>query len=419
MRLTPLCSASAMAQGLVTTRADLLPKDVRLDVKVKDLRARRVFSPDTGVINNVDGGFGDDDDGDVSKGGESGGGDVIKVDGGGGGVCLICDDDMAIAAQDTNNMTIKSILLAEKLTGSNFTNWYRNLMIVLRYEKNIKFVELSIGPAPDTETVNPDTIDKYYESVNLEQEVACLMLSIKAFHAYKQETRSVSKLLSLEDEKLLGHFGMPRLCIPKKAETPAVLAIREGKIQKDRKKPQEAKGKDKGKNKLAYAPKAKIPPPPKRDNPVKDFICHHCKEGLIGSRKLKHGALRLYMGNKMCATVEAIRSFDLILPSGLIIVLDNCHFAPTVTRGVLSISRLVNNGIQSIEVLKWDQQVVSELVALRNLLEDMDQDSAHMVAASKVSMLKPGEFELWRMMIEQYIKMIDYALWEVIENGAT
>ncbi|GJZ05859.1 hypothetical protein Tco_0539652 [Tanacetum coccineum] len=49
----------------------------------------------------------------------------------------------------------------------------------------------------------------------------------------------------------------------------------------------------------------------------------------------------------------------------------------------------------------------------------MDQDSTHMVVASKVPMLKPGEFELWRMMIEQYIQMIDYALWEVIENGAT
>ncbi|GJR66734.1 hypothetical protein Tco_0012799 [Tanacetum coccineum] len=46
----------------------------------------------------------------------------------------------------------------------------------------------------------------------------------------------------------------------------------------------------------------------------------------------------------------------------------------------------------------------------------MNQDSAHMVAASKVPMLKPGEFELWSMRIEQYTQMIDYALWEVIEN---
>ncbi|GJX41453.1 hypothetical protein Tco_0256443, partial [Tanacetum coccineum] len=40
-----------------------------------------------------------------------------------------------------------------------------------------------------------------------------------------------------------------------------------------------------------------------------------------------------------------------------------------------------------------------------------------MVAASKVPMLKPGEYELWRMRMEQYIQMIDYYLWEVIENG--
>ncbi|GJV78305.1 hypothetical protein Tco_1509889 [Tanacetum coccineum] len=32
-------------------------------------------------------------------------------------------------------------------------------------------------------------------------------------------------------------------------------------------------------------------------------------------------------------------------------------------------------------------------------------------------MLKLGEYELWRMRMEQYIKMIDYYLWEVIENG--
>ncbi|GJV01645.1 hypothetical protein Tco_1335214 [Tanacetum coccineum] len=47
----------------------------------------------------------------------------------------------------------------------------------------------------------------------------------------------------------------------------------------------------------------------------------------------------------------------------------------------------------------------------------MDSESAHMVATSKVPMLKPGEFEIWRMRIEQYIQMINYALWEVIEYG--
>nr|GFA10765.1 ribonuclease H-like domain-containing protein [Tanacetum cinerariifolium] len=47
----------------------------------------------------------------------------------------------------------------------------------------------------------------------------------------------------------------------------------------------------------------------------------------------------------------------------------------------------------------------------------MDSDTTLMVATSKVPMLKPGEFKIWRIRIEQYIQMIDYALWDVIENG--
>ncbi|GKD59643.1 hypothetical protein Tco_1297152 [Tanacetum coccineum] len=89
-----------------------------------------------------------------------------------------------------------------------------------------------------------------------------LFETVKAFHACKEE-----------DGQSLHEKG-----IPKKAETLAVLAIREGRIQKDEKKLQREKGKDKGKNKLAYAPKPKIPPSPKRDNLAKDSIYHHCKE---------------------------------------------------------------------------------------------------------------------------------------------
>ncbi|GJW81455.1 zinc finger, CCHC-type containing protein [Tanacetum coccineum] len=42
--------------------------------------------------------------------------------------------------------------------------------------------------------------------------------------------------------------------------------------------------------------------------------------------------------------VEAIGSFDLVLPNGLIIVLDNCHYAPSITKGVVSVSCLVDKG---------------------------------------------------------------------------
>ncbi|GJT98436.1 ribonuclease H-like domain-containing protein [Tanacetum coccineum] len=42
---------------------------------------------------------------------------------------------------------------------------------------------------------------------------------------------------------------------------------------------------------------------------------------------------------------------------------------------------------------------------------------APMVAAAKLLMLNPGKFKLWKIRIEQYFLMTDYALWEVIVNG--
>nr|GFC87474.1 zinc finger, CCHC-type [Tanacetum cinerariifolium] len=70
-----------------------------------------------------------------------------------------------------------------------------------------------------------------------------------------------------------------------KSNTPALNAIRAGKVQKSNKHKKShsqtaAKGQNhgKGKNKQAYALKPKIPPPPKRENPAKDSICHECGE---------------------------------------------------------------------------------------------------------------------------------------------
>ncbi|GJT00159.1 retrotransposon protein, putative, ty1-copia subclass [Tanacetum coccineum] len=149
--------------------------------------------------------------------------------------------------------------------------------------------------------------------------------------------------------------------LPKKAATPQVMELQSGRIQKANKKSQNAKGKGKGKDKgkdKSYIPKPKNPKPSAKERRTKDDACHHCKEvydtgcgthiyntkqGLRGARKLKQGALYLYVGNGIRAQVEAIGSYDLVLPNGLVICLDNCHYAPTVTRGVVLVSRLVDN----------------------------------------------------------------------------
>ncbi|GJY88567.1 hypothetical protein Tco_0503195, partial [Tanacetum coccineum] len=73
---------------------------------------------------------------------------------------------------------------------------------------------------------------------------------------------------------------------------------------------------------------------------------HICNttQGLRGSRKLKPVALCLYVSSGQRAAVKAIGSFHLCLPSGLVIVLNNCHYAPFITRGIISVSRLYDDG---------------------------------------------------------------------------
>ncbi|GJW72894.1 retrotransposon protein, putative, ty1-copia subclass [Tanacetum coccineum] len=194
--------------------------------------------------------------------------------------------------------------------------------------------------------------------------------------------------------------------LPKKAETPQVMMIKGGKIQKAKKKSLKAKGKGKangkGNDKQVYIPKPKNPKPSAKEHPAKDDTCHHCKEvghwkrncpvylaellkkkkqvgsasssgiftielfafpnkswvydtgcgthvcitkqGFREARKLKQGALYLYVGNGVHAQVDAIGIYDLVLPNGPVIYLDNFHYAPSITRGVVSVHRLVENG---------------------------------------------------------------------------
>ncbi|GJT75471.1 putative RNA-directed DNA polymerase [Tanacetum coccineum] len=161
--------------------------------------------------------------------------------------------------------------------------------------------------------------------------------------------------------------------------------IKGGKIQKANKKSLNAKGnynvKGKGKDKKVYVPKPKNPKLIAKERPAKDDDCHHCKEvghwkrnyhvylaELIKKEKqvgtasssdvfiielfsflTKSWVYDTIYGTHICNTkhgiggirklkqVEAIGSFDLVLTNDIVICLDNCHYAPSITRGVVSV----------------------------------------------------------------------------------
>nr|GEY93656.1 hypothetical protein [Tanacetum cinerariifolium] len=146
----------------------------------------------------------------------------------------------------------------------------------------------------------------------------------------------------------------------------------------------------KGKNKLAYAPKPKIPPPPKSEDPKKDSICHecgetgHCKRNcpqyLAELLKKKKNAASgadgsgifvielntilnrswIYdtgCGNGQREAVEAIGIFYLCLPSRLEIVLNNCHYAPSITKRKKRIEKLQHDGLLNSTDLRAFEQM--------------------------------------------------------------
>ena len=47
----------------------------------------------------------------------------------------------------------------------------------------------------------------------------------------------------------------------------------------------------------------------------------------------------------------------------------------------------------------------------------MDMETPQTSILAKLPMLKQNEYDLWRLRIEQYFMVQDYALWDIIING--
>nr|GFA19049.1 hypothetical protein [Tanacetum cinerariifolium] len=205
-----------------------------------------------------------------------------------------------------NNSVFRGFFEKQKLTGPNFIDWYRQLRIVLSVEDRLNYLKHPIPAAlvlaQFVQQVTPEALAAHAAWVKGSKEIARLMLitmdskiqqNPENLNAYDEEGQSVSsyvlKIKSYIDNlKCLGNpvtlgLGLYEQTLSKN-NAPTLHAIRAGKVQKGNKKHQKpqpqlavrGQNQRKGKNKLAYAPKPKIPPPPKREDPAKDCISHQC-----------------------------------------------------------------------------------------------------------------------------------------------
>src|SRR3954452_22906606 len=74
------------------------------------------------------------------------------------------------------NFALKSILEKDKLNGTNFSTWYRNLRIVLKHDKKENVLE---EPLPEELANNATTAakDDYQKLKDKSTEISCVMLA--------------------------------------------------------------------------------------------------------------------------------------------------------------------------------------------------------------------------------------------------
>ncbi|GKE62195.1 hypothetical protein Tco_1512562 [Tanacetum coccineum] len=220
-----------------------------------------------------------------------------------------------------NNSVFRGFFKKQKLIGPNFIDWYQQLRIVLSIEDKLNYLEQPLPPAPvapagqqialeilaahttwvkvSNEIEEGKLVSSYFLKMkgyidNLERlghlvtlglAVSLILIGLrKEFNAFVQNYNMHSLGKTVNELHAMLKIHEQTLTLPKN-NAPALHAIRACKVQNGKKhkksEPQmTARGQNQrnGKNKHAYAPKPKIPPPPQREDPAKDSIYHEYGE---------------------------------------------------------------------------------------------------------------------------------------------
>ncbi|GJT73821.1 retrotransposon protein, putative, ty1-copia subclass [Tanacetum coccineum] len=215
-----------------------------------------------------------------------------------------------------NNSDFRGFFEKQKLNGPNFIDWYQQLRIVLSIDDKLNYLEQPLPPepvAPEGQLVAPEITATHIAWIKGSKNIVGLMLmtiepeiqqNLENLHAYEM-LQELKTLFAQQAEKELIQT------VKTINELHAMLKLHEQTL-------------------------------PKNNAPALHAI--RVGKGLRASKKLKSGARSLYVGNGQHEAVEAVDVFHLCLPSGLEIVLNNCHYAPSITRGVILVSRLYEDG---------------------------------------------------------------------------
>ncbi|GJT25046.1 retrotransposon protein, putative, ty1-copia subclass [Tanacetum coccineum] len=220
----------------------------------------------------------------------------------------------SMTTSSANNSVFRGFFEKQKLTGPNFIDWYRQLRIVLSIEDKLNYLEQPLPPAPvapEGQQVAPEIVAAHNAWIKGSKEIVGLML-MTMDSEIQQNLENLHVNDMLKELKTLFAQQADYIDNLERLGYPVTLGLAsEMRVMRRKKKAASGAG---------------------------------WFQGPRASRKLKPGALSLYVGNGQCEAVEAIGIFYLCLPSGLEIILNNYHYAPSITRGVIFVSCLYEDG---------------------------------------------------------------------------
>ncbi|GKB94398.1 zinc finger, CCHC-type containing protein, partial [Tanacetum coccineum] len=238
-----------------------------------------------------------------------------------------------------NNSVFRSFFEKQKLTGPNFIDWYRQLGIVLSIKDKLDYLEKPIPPVPvpseDGQQVAPEALAAYAAWHEEGQYVSSYILKMKSYidnleglgHPVLLNLGVSIILISLRKEfdSFVQNYNMHSM---QKTiyELHAMLKLHEQTLPKNN------------------APELHVIRAGHWKRNCPQYLAELLKNKKLSQGASGLGALSLYVGNGQHAAIEAIESFHLCLPSGLFIVLNNCHYAPSITRGIIPVSRFYDDG---------------------------------------------------------------------------
>ena len=91
-----------------------------------------------------------------------------------------------MTSNNTSTFTLRSVLKKEKLNGTNFLDWSRNLRIVLKQERKMYVLDNEIPNEPPANNAPQVKRDAYSKHLNDSVDVTCLMLTTMNSELQKQ-----------------------------------------------------------------------------------------------------------------------------------------------------------------------------------------------------------------------------------------